>query len=301
MTQTKPNICVVVSAYNGERYIEEQLKSVFAQSLPPARVLVRDDGSNDGTAEILEAYERRGLIEFVCGKNLGVVGSFFELMDLAQPTADYIALCDQDDVWHDDKLKRAYEKLAGISPQTPALYCSEYVFCDAHMNPLEKSRLNLRGVDFDRMLYENRVSGNTCMLNSALAQRVVQAGRQGVYTHDWWLGLVACALGQLVFDDYASLDYRRTGSNASPTGNTGLTLLRYRIKTFFQKGDFAKITAQLHKLGDCFYTELSPSDQKMLDLFLQGGRLKKACARMRLRQEAKDELALRILFLMGKL
>lgn len=303
MSDDTAHIVVVLSAYNGAEHIKEQLESILAQSLAPARIIVRDDGSTDNTLDVLAHYEAAGQIELVRGGNLGVVGSFFELLALAvaDEQASFISLADQDDVWHKDKLARAYESLAVKDNTHPQLYCSEYIFCDAEMHPTAKSELNRTGVDFNKTLYENMISGNTTLINRALACAVVEAGREGVYTHDWWLALVALALGELTFDSEATLDYRRTGSNASPTGSGGLTLLRYRLKTFFAKNELANITAQLQKLEDCFGREMRPQELATLQLFLHKGRFAKAFAPVHLRQKTQDELALRLLFLFGLL
>jgi len=129
----------------------------------------------------------------------------------------------------------------------------------------------------------------------------VAAGPEDVYGHDWWASLVATALGELTFDDFASLEYRRTGSNASPTGSSGVALLRYRLRTFFGKGEFAKVTAQLTKLDRAFGDKLTPEKRGLLEHFLHDGRPQKAATPVRLRQKARDEVALRILFAMGML
>lgn len=314
-----PNIVVVLSAYNGAEHIAEQLDSILAQDLAPSRVIVRDDGSPDGGATLaaLAPYVEAGSIELIQGENCGVVGSFFELIKVAVEASetDYIALADQDDVWHTDKVSRAYEVLSqregarlqerGANFQAqgdcPQLYCSEYIFCDAEMNPQQKSQLNKTGITFSKTLYENVTSGNTMVFNRALAQRIVDVGREGIYTHDWWIALVALATGELAYDDFASLEYRRTGSNASPTGTSGLKLLRYRIKTFLAKKELAKVTAQLQKLDSCFGSEMSAENKELLEKFLTGGRLAKAFARVPLRQTIGGELAVRILFLLGLL
>ena len=293
-----------MSTYNGAEHVAAQLDSILAQDVTDVAdlsVYVRDDGSRDDTCAILQGYADKGLIRFLSGKNLGVVGSFLDVLAAVPTDVDYVALCDQDDVWHADKLSRALAVLGEKDQSIPQLYCSEYIFCDAEMNPQGRSHLNQTGVDFNKMLYENMVSGNTTVINRALADAVVGAGRDGVYCHDWWLALVACALGELTYDDFVSLDYRRTGSNVSPTGTGGLSLLRYRVKTFFENDELKNITAQLQKLDDCFGEQMAPEKRETLRRFLDGGRFAKAFAPVKLRQKTPEELAVRLLFLMGKL
>lgn len=296
-----PEIAVVVSTYNGRKHIAEQIDSVLAQSVSRLCVYVRDDGSTDGTVELLEDYERRGKIFLIKGENVGVVKSFMEAISLVPPEVPYIALCDQDDVWHSDKLSRALDLLSIRDDAIPLYYCAEYMFCDAEMHPQGRSRLVRSRVDFKRMLYENATSGNTCVINRALADRVVRAGTDGVYCHDWWLALVASALGEVVHDDFCCLEYRRTGSNASPTGLGWLAILRYRIRTFLDKGELRNVIDQMVKLNEAFGKEMPVEKRRLLSRFLSGSRLRKAFAPMRLRQRLADELALRFLFLLGLL
>lgn len=297
-------MAVVMSTYNGGDHIVEQLDSILTQDvakLAELSIYVRDDGSSDSTCEILTRYENEGHIHFLRGENLGIVGSFLEVLAAVPEDIDYIALCDQDDVWHVDKLSRSLEMLSPRDQSIPQLYCSEYIFCTAEMIPQGRSCLNRTGVDFNKMLYENMVSGNTVVANRVLVDAVVWAGRKDVYCHDWWLALVACALGELTYDDFASLDYRRTGSNASPTGTDGVSLLRYRVKTFLENDELTNITAQLRKLDTCFGKRMDADKRATLLRFLNGNRISKAFAPVKLRQKPAEELALRVLFLLGKL
>ena len=292
-------IAVVMSVYNGEAHLVEQIESVLNQVDVDVTLFVRDDGSSDGSLNVLADYEEKGLIRLFRGENVGVVPSFLSLVELVDEGYSYIALCDQDDVWCSEKLNRALAVMGERNQDVPQLYCSEYIFCDAEMNQIAPSRLNRIGVNFDKMLYENMVSGNTVVINRALADAVIQGGIEGVYCHDWWIALVASALGELTYDDYPSLYYRRTGSNVSPTGNSGINLLKYRIKTFFQRRQLNCITEQLKKLEREYGDRLSEEKRETLSRFLEGGRLNKALFPRRLRQKIVEEFALRILFLIG--
>lgn len=296
-----PSVAVVMSTYNGEKYVREQLDSVLGQDYGNVSVFVRDDGSSDDTVGMLEPYEREGRIQLQRGKNAGVVRSFFSLLEEVCGRFDYVAFCDQDDRWHADKVSRAVGVLQKRDASIPQLYCSEYEFCDGELRPQGRSRLNRHGVGFPTMLYENMVSGNTTLMNDALVRAVVSAGVEGVYCHDWWCALVASAIGELTFDDFASLDYRRTGSNVSATGTGGISLLRYRARKFLQGGELANVTVQLRKLERDFGDRIPTDKRRLLERFLSGGRWSKATAPVRLRQKGPEELALRILFLAGRL
>ena len=295
------SVGVAMSTFNGAKYLIPQIESILAQDHQNLTLVVRDDGSMDDTVEILKRYAERGKLELIQGENVGVVRSFIELIGLMAERFDYIALCDQDDVWYKNKISRAVSILENRDLCQPQLYCSEYMFCDESLNPVARSKLNCRGVSFNTMLYENRASGNTMLMNSTLARIVKECGSDDVYCHDWWIALVATSLGSLYFDNFTSLDYRRIGNNASPTGSTGLPLLRYRVHTFLENGELECITRQLRKLYVSFHTSLDMDKCEILKLFLEGGRLRKFLFPHRLRQTVAGEFALRLLFLFGEL
>ena len=301
-TKIFPKVAVAVSTYNGKNHLAEQLDSILTQQDVDVTVYVRDDGSTDGTLTLLQDYVRKGHLTLIQGENMGVVGSFFELLSLIPNEYAYVALCDQDDVWFPQKLSRAIQAIQQSGRgSSPVAYCSEYIFCDEQLNQVERSHLNRIGVGFCTMLYENKASGNTMVLNRALLTLLKKTDASRVYCHDWWIALIATSVGNLVFDTYESLLYRRTGNNVSPTGMTGLALLKFRINTFLKSGELEKITEQLKYLSDAYGTILTSEKQSTLNLFLHGSRISKALFPHRLRQSPVEELALRILFLTGKL
>lgn len=298
----KTTIAVVMSTYNGERYVAEQVESILGQEDVEVHLIVRDDGSTDGTVRALRVYQAKGLLELVTGENLGVTGSFLELVRMAAERGyDYCALSDQDDVWHPDKLSRAVSCLSRHDQAEPLLYCSEYTYCDQDLNETGRSHLCRIGFRLETMLYENMTSGNTIVINHELARRVAEAGLEDVYTHDWWLSLVASAIGELVYDDFSSLEYRRLDNNASPSGRGMGAIVANRIRRYVKGDELGKVTRQIAKLNGAFGPELSDEHKAIVGRFLFGGRLDKAFAPMRLRQKPIDEVLLRLLFLVGAL
>lgn len=294
-------VAVVVSTYNGQDYIAQQMASVLAQEDVTVDVFVRDDGSTDSTTQIIEqiAAQSETSIRLTKGQNLGVVGSFFQGIRDIPNDYPYIALCDQDDVWHHNKLARAISLLEQHNQNKPLLYCSEYFFCDKYMNRTNKSQLNRIGITPTRMLYENVCSGNTMVLNRALANLITSHNTSEVYCHDWWIALVASFCGTIIYDNEAGLEYRRTGDNASPTGTNALNLLLFRIKTFLAGGEFERINEQNRAFLASFEETLDPEQKRVLYAFTRGPRLFKLTYPRRLRQKSVDEIALRLLLLLG--
>lgn len=297
-------VAVVLSSYNGSKYLRQQIDSILSQKMPQGcsiELFIRDDGSSDQTPALLAEYRDRPDVHLWLEQNIGVVESFLTLIGLVGDDYDYISLSDQDDVWHPDKISRALEKLHDVSQDIPALYASEYIFCDEHLRRTGVSRLNKTGVDFSKMMFENVVSGNTVVINRRLADLVKRGGSDRVYCHDWWIALLAAATGVLIYDDYPCLDYRRTGSNASATGSGAVQILKNRIQRFISGDELKLISKQLEKLSDEFDDCLLPEVRHELKLMVGGGHVCKALYAKRLRQTISSELLVRIMLMIGAL
>ena len=122
-------ITVLMSTYNGERFLEEQLRSIRQQSVGKENIelLIRDDDSSDRTCELAEAAGMPGMC-LIRGENVGPADSFWALIESCRTESDYYAFADQDDIWFPDKLERGAEALAEV--QGPALYYSNVEIAD---------------------------------------------------------------------------------------------------------------------------------------------------------------------------
>ena len=224
---------VLLSTYNGEAYLKEQLDSILNQKNVAVKLFVRDDGSSDGTVDILRAYAAlHDNICYLCGENCGVVASFFRLFELSDPDVDFYALSDQDDVWDEDKLSIACQKLEQMrkakSPKkkkndsqirvfaTPLLYCCDAWNTDDALNPLSES-MQTAGKelipDFRNALIENIARGASIVFNQALMSYIRISMPQDIYMHDWWLYLVASCFGEVYYDSAAHYKYRQHAGN----------------------------------------------------------------------------------------
>ncbi|EME3486548.1 glycosyltransferase, partial [Enterococcus faecium] len=110
-------VIVLMSTYNGEKYIREQLDSIFNQKNIAVKVVIRDDGSNDATQSILDEYKKKHNLNWYTGKNLNAAWSFMELINNA-PDSNFYAFADQDDVWDNDKLFIAVEAMKNCGTET---------------------------------------------------------------------------------------------------------------------------------------------------------------------------------------
>ena len=123
----KNKVCVLLSTYNGEKFLEKQLNSLFSQTYKNFDLLIRDDGSNDNTINILEKYK----INYLKGKNIGVIKSFFKLLEIALNKGyEYFLFCDQDDIWELDKIEKQLFFISSKNQKLPILVHSDMQIID---------------------------------------------------------------------------------------------------------------------------------------------------------------------------
>src|SRR5258705_6479425 len=157
---------VLLSTHNGEHYIAAQLASILSQSHSDLRVMIRDDGSTDGTVALVQAMAAEdSRVRLVPGPRLGWAGSFMALL-ASSGDARWFAFSDQDDIWLPDKLARAVAALAPLDDDRPALYGSAMLFVDRDLRRMAQSR-SPRRISFENALVQNVVAGGTRLFHRA--------------------------------------------------------------------------------------------------------------------------------------
>ena len=165
------SVQVVMSTYNGEKYLKEQIDSILSQEGVDVRLYIRDDGSSDRTTDILASYQEHKNVKIEKGNNLGFAKSFLTALDECDE-ADYYAFSDQDDVWEKDKLSTAIEILEEESQSTPLLYCSALQRVDENLNPLHVQSYHGLRINLPSMLTRGRLAGCTFVFNNTLRNLV---------------------------------------------------------------------------------------------------------------------------------
>ena len=221
-------VIVLMSTYNGEKFIREQLDSLINQDLMPYKIIIRDDGSKDETINILEEYSSNySFIEYYYGENKGTARSNWELINKCEK-ADYYALCDQDDVWFKDKLQVAVDTLEKQG-KGPLLYCGRFTLTDESLNPLNSDISKLYSyTDFPHSLIYQTSPGCTMVFNDAARKKIVEYDIENNYCmiHDSIIHKIVAMFGTVVLDETSHMYYRQHGSN-----QIGLTA--NKVKTFF--------------------------------------------------------------------
>ena len=265
-----PRIAILLCTYQGQRFLQEQLDSFAAQSYPNWELWVSDDGSTDGTHDILERAKGQlgDRISIHNGPQEGFCANFLSLACKADIQADYYAYSDQDDIWRADKLQRAVAKLSAVPHGTPAVYCSRTRVVDATDKPICRAPLFEKTPSFANALMQNIGGGNTMVFNEAARKLLITAGDKiNVVTHDWWVYLLVSGCGgQVLYDVTPTVRYRQhdnnlVGMNSSWRGR--LKRIRLLLQGRFRYWNDLN-TSALEPVRDL----ISPASRRTLDEFL---------------------------------
>tara|TARA_R110000737_G_scaffold256229_1_gene265126 strand:+ start:3564 stop:4547 length:984 start_codon:yes stop_codon:yes gene_type:complete len=222
-------IQILLASYNGEKYIAAQIDSIRSHNSLELSVLIRDDGSTDQTTEVVEGLIDHDLdLDIQLYNNIssekGHCKNFSTLCDIAtKGDANYFCFSDQDDVWAENKIDILHTRMIAMEAihgsDTPILIHSDLSVVDENLKEIAPSFIQYQGLpnpqshDFPKFLYQNVVTGCTCMFNKALLE-LASPLPQEVLVHDWWFALCAQYFGVIDFVNQPLVKYRQHGSNA---------------------------------------------------------------------------------------
>lgn len=261
---------ILLSTYNGEKYIEEQMESLLTQTYPNIDILIRDDGSTDYTTNILRTFAKRKNIKIMEQGNIGVIGSFFQLLVDSSPEADYFAFCDQDDYWQKDKVSVAVDMLSKFPDQTPVLYCSRIEVVDEKLQHINWYPLRKRGPSFNNALVQNIATGCTIVMNKAARELLLKRlpATDAVVMHDWWCYLVISAFGHVIYDPESKILYRQHASNTLGAGQQPVGRWLKRIKRYVNRGEYQFVTKQNTLFWEKYGDRLDVNKKEILERLL---------------------------------
>lgn len=275
---------ILLAAYNGEAFVREQIESILAQTDASWHLTVSDDGSQDGTAAILDAYAARypqKIRRVRAGRRFGCARDhFFWLM--RQCDADYIAFSDQDDVFYPHKMETLMRAMrdaqARLGEQTPILVFSDQTVTDARLETIAPSLMRYQKQDVARfdyrgILMQNVVTGGAMMINRALSELADRcAAPSETIMHDWWLAAVAARFGEIVYIDEPLCAYRQHGDNSVGAKDVGS--MAYVLRMLGQlravRGALVRKKAQARVFRQTYADRLREEDLRFLDGFVRG-------------------------------
>ena len=278
----KPVVLVLMSTYNGERFLKEQIDSILSQEGVEIRLLVRDDGSKDHTCEILSDYaSRHQNIAWKACKNVGFVKSFSALVRMAleesgkrkEERGMFYAFADQDDIWMPKKLITACRALSGKDASKPNLFTSNSMQIDAEGRELE---LFHKGPEprfrKGNVLVFGTEQGCSMVFNRRAMELYAECEPQLTW-HDRWLYHICYFLGSVTYDHHPLFYYRRHEHNAlanhqvaSLAGEPRKIVRVYRI--LFKEPPVTNHVEMAKEFYDHFSPMLDAADQKLFRRFI---------------------------------
>lgn len=237
-------ILVLIATYNGEKYLQQQLDSIYCQKNVDVDILVRDDGSTDKTTSILEQNALMYNLTWYQGTHMNVQKGFFELMKMAaKKDYQYYAFADQDDVWDNDKLEIAVNS---ISIDEPALYYSGQRLVDSNLNFIENHKLNQYRSLHTRFVLSD-FAGCTGVFNRKLLESVIRYEPEYMLMHDTWiLRVCLCLGGKVVVDPEPRMSYRQHSTNRLGLGHNAKAIFR-QVKQYLNEYQIERLTKELLK------------------------------------------------------
>ncbi|MCJ7874804.1 glycosyltransferase [Phaeobacter sp. J2-8] len=267
----RPRITILLATYNGAQYLPDQLASYVAQRDVAWDLWVSDDGSTDNTRAIIDAFRvQHGTgrdIRLLEGPRAGAAANFMSLLthpDL--PLDGPVALSDQDDVWHPDKLSTALAALHASGPMT--LYSAQCFHTDAALNVIGLSRPPPRAPSFRNALVQNVVSGHSLVMDAQARALVRAAGlpRGGIPYHDWWLYQLISGAGGHIHVDTARMNHYRQHDTNVMGAHEGLRATLHRCAQVLGRTYGGWIDANIAALNTITHL-LTPENRILLRIF----------------------------------
>lgn len=299
-------LAILLSSYNGEQYIKEQIDSIYRQTYKDFQLYVRDDGSTDKTVDLLRNLKSKYGFVLYEGDNLGFVGSFMWLLKNVCE-AEYYAFADQDDIWKEQKLQNAlnwFNKASGdglIKGKRPALFHSAYDVIDDTGKVVDNFFFPDKKYDFRRTITENHYSGFSMVINKPLRNLMIRGEDDRIGYHDWWAAMIVHAFGTAHSDSAVTALHRAHGDNVT-TFNM-LTRIKWLCASLKEESDIKKRAMEFDR---CFGSKLRRKDKAVLDMFSNKHynlikALRKSFYPARWRPIISSEIVVRMLMLIGRI
>jgi len=314
--KNKISIAVLMSTYNGEKYLAEQIDSILGQQGDfELRLFIRDDGSADSTREILGNYKSSENIVVFCEGNVGITESYFRLIHYVreQWNPDYYSLSDQDDVWLPEKLQCAVKALEKEKNNHevgfPLLYgCRSYLVNEKLEKTGQLTQKQLRPLTIYNTAIQNILLGHNQVFNDVLANELCskELDYSQIYAHDMWITQVASVVGKIVFENVPHTLYRQHGKNELGYGSGAGTIkwLFARVQRV-AKGESRLIGRQTRFFFEEYGKVLSSKEEcRLKSFFSVQNKIGKRCLSLMqsklYRQRKAETILFAILFVMNR-
>ena len=265
---------VLLSTYNGEKYIKEQIESILNQKEVEISLLIRDDASSDKTIEIIgKLADKNNNIIYYKDENLGPARSFMDLL-YKSGEYDYYAFADQDDIWQKQKLISAINMLKEKENE-PSLYMSALEVVDENLNLIETKKVN-GNLSFEGEMIRNFATGCTMVLNKKLCDIIKQYNPSYLIMHDSWITRVCYAVGgNVIIDDNSYIKYRQHTGNVLGYKDEGFQKIKRQFKIAFKNNISMRVNIA-KELKNGYYKMLTNEAKEVVDNLINYQENKKA-------------------------
>lgn len=277
-TYMTEKVDILLATYQGSCYIEQQIQSILQQTYPHFHIWIRDDGSSDQTRSLLQQLAERHpkhMTLVPSYHNLGPKGNFSELMK--HGNADYVFFCDQDDYWLPHKIEITLSHLKEIESKKgkhiPLLVYTDLTVARHDLSPIAASfwryaKLNPNARSLNRLLAQNMVTGCTMVANRSLID-LAQPIPSETIMHDWWLALVASALGHMSYVKQPTLLYRQ--HHANDIGARPYSILHFLLKKKHEREKLHQCLVQTYRQARVFLERykhlMHPKQRKLIQTY----------------------------------
>ena len=265
------HVAILMATWNGAQYLQEQLDSIAAQTHKNWTLWISDDGSTDGTLDILRTFaeaQPAAKVRLTSGPRRGAVPNFMSLLCNTDIQADYYAFADQDDIWLSGKLAQSIDQLLPYWINTPVLVGNRTIVTDVSGNPVGVSPLFQCKPSFANALVQSIAGGNTMLFNRHTRDKIVDLGQDITpVAHDWWMYIIVSGMGGIVlYDAEPNLLYRQHPENVIGA-NIGWKARWVRIKAAMGNRFKNWNDINIAQLETCRMV-LTPENERMLDDFI---------------------------------
>lgn len=263
-------ISVALAVYNGEEFLQAQLDSIKNQLVQPDELIIVDDNSTDNSAFVYNNFNTTVVKKiYINDQNIGVIKSFKKAVSLC--SGDYIALCDQDDIWLSEKLQESIARIKKIDKEIPAVIFSDLSVMDKKGNILHNSFWKIRSAipsnfTLEDILYGNIITGCTAVINRAMAAEFNKMPDE-IMMHDHWLALIAYSFGKFDYIHKPMVLYRAHGESVTDKGKA--SYIQNFIKEYTHRQSYlAQNIEQAKAFKQLYQNNLSEQDAAIIQRFI---------------------------------
>ena len=279
MSKNNKSVSIVLCTYNGSSYLKKQIDSVLSQKYEISEIIVVDDCSTDETRDILKNYEDE-FNEIKCFFNVVNIGpaKSFQL-GISLATGSYIALCDQDDIWLENKISLQMDMIlkSDICDTKPLLVYHDLCLVDQDENLLHPSFWALHKFDPSKLVFSdffinNVVTGCTCLINVKMKEELLKCDMEFIIMHDHLLALIGYGFGDVIYIKESLMKYRSHSKSVTDKQNSSIIL---RFKNLFSKlknHTFLKANIlQIEEFNKCYGKQVFDNDKYKMNEFIALG------------------------------